>query len=370
MKICFLSGASTIHTVRWVNAMSSLGHKVSLITLQHPELDKIDESVDIYELPIKNKLGYYLNVPKVKKLLGQIKPDIVNAHYASGYGTLARMVNFQPTLLSVWGSDVYDFPYSSKLNMKIIRKNLQAATRIASTSFVMKTQTEELITPAKPIYVTPFGVDLKKFKPSREKQDIRYITIGNVKKLEEKYGIRYLVEAVSILLEKLRKNNFDEIANKIRLLIVGGGSQKEELEELSKNLMIDQITKLVGPVAHDEVPNYLNKLDIYCSPSTLDSESFGVAIIEASACELPVVVSNVGGLPEVVKNGETGLICKAKNSEDLAKKLYELVINEDIRIKMGKLGRQHVLKEYDWNKNVKLMESIYLEMVTNWKEKG
>lgn len=363
MKICFLSGASTIHTVRWVNAMASLGNKVSLITLQKPEIDKIDDSVEIYELPIKNKLGYYLNVPKVKKLLKKIQPDIINAHYASGYGTLARLINFHPTLLSVWGSDVYDFPYSSEMNMKIVRKNLQAATRIASTSYVMREQTAKLFTPDKPIYITPFGVDLSKFKQMREKSEEGLITIGNVKKLEEKYGVRYLVEAVSILMDRLRKNNMNETAEKIRLLIVGGGSQKDELEELTKKLHIDRISKFTGPVSHDEVPLYLNKLDIYCSPSTLDSESFGVAIIEASACELPVVVSNVGGLPEVVKNGVTGLICESKNSEDLANKLYELVINEDLRVKMGKSGRKHVTEEYDWNKNVKLMESIYLEMV-------
>ncbi|MED1487963.1 glycosyltransferase [Bacillus smithii] len=363
MKICFLAGASSIHTVRWINAMVERGHDVHLITMHKPDKDKIDEKANVYFLPFKPPKGYYLNVFKIKNLLKRIKPDILNTHYASGYGTLSRLLNYYPTLLSVWGSDVYDFPYENKLKKKILIKNLKAATRIASTSFAMKEQTERFVNPSMPIVVTPFGVDIHKFCPQKELKDPNVITIGIVKKLEEKYGVRYLIEAVYLLKRKLEENNQHEFASKLRLLIVGQGSQFRELMALTKKLKIDNITTFTGSVPHDEVPNYLNKLDIYCAPSTLDSESFGVAIIEASACEVPVVVSDVGGLPEVVKNGETGYVVQRKNANQIAEKLHMLVIDSEKRKEFGKNGRNYVRSIYNWEENVERMEKVYEDLI-------
>jgi len=363
MRICFLAGASSIHTVRWVNAMAERGHDVHLITMHRPDKDKIDDRVNVYFLPFSPPIGYYVNVFQVKKLLKRIKPDILNTHYASGYGTLSRLVKFEPTLLSVWGSDVYDFPHESEMKKRILIKNLRTATRIASTSVAMKEQTERLINPSMPIVVTPFGVDLEKFRPGKDLKDPNVVTIGIVKKLEEKYGVRYLIEAVYLLKKKLEENNQNTLASKLRLLIVGKGSQLNELMDLTEKLKINHITTFTGNVPHEEVPNYLNKLDIYCAPSTLDSESFGVAVIEASACELPVIVSDVGGLPEVVKHGETGYVVQRKNDNKIAEKLYELVIDSEKRKEFGENGRNHVCLVYNWKENVEVMEKVYKDLI-------
>lgn len=364
MKICFISGGSSIHTVRWVNAMAKRGHDVSLITQHKEEINSFESNVDIYELPIKNNLGYYLNYPVAKYYINKIKPDIINTHYASGYGTLSRLINFTPTLLSVWGSDVYDFPYESSLKRNILTKNLKAATDIASTSHVMKEQTEKFVN-GKEIHITPFGIDLEKFSPDKPKQFSDTINIGIVKKLAPKYGIEYLIRSFAILLSE--KNILDKTNKKIKLTIVGKGEQRVYLKELAKELEIAELTDFVGVIPYNEVPDYLNTFDIFCAPSTLDSESFGVAIIEASACELPVIVSDVGGLPEVVDNGETGYVVPSKDPEAIADKLYELIFDQDKRKVMGQKGRKKVEQLYDWKKNVDKMEEIYQEMIKRYK---
>lgn len=366
MKIAFLAAASSIHTVRWVNAMSERGHEVHLITMHESELDKINENIVIHKLNIKPPLGYYLNCLKLKKILREIKPDILNTHYASGYGTLSRLVNFKPTLLSVWGSDVFDFPYESKLKEKILRKNLKSASQIASTSWVMKEQAKKFVEPKLDIAVTPFGVDMEKFKQMQQYRDENYITIGTVKRIEEIYGTRYILEGVSKLIKKLYENELKIVARKIRVLIVGEGTQRKEMESLSENLGIKSITSFVGAVSHNEVPKYLNKIDIYCAPSI--RESFGVAILEASACELSVIVSDVDGLPEVVEHNQTGYIVKAKDSNQIAEKLFELVLDKEKRIFLGKNGRLFVQKKYDWGKNVLLMESVYKNLIDKYRK--
>lgn len=366
MKICFLSAANSIHTIRWVNAMADRGHDVHLISALSEKLDKSSNKVTLHKLPYIGPISYYLNARKVRKIIEKIKPDIVNAHYASGYGTLARLVTFTPTLLSVWGSDVFDFPYQSSVKRRILEKNLSAATQIASTSFVMKKQTEKFVKPELPIVVTPFGVDVNKFRRIKGNVYRDKIRIGMVKGLEEKYGPRYLIEATALLIDQLKKNGHKSILDKLQLVMVGGGNQLNELEVLVNKLGISPFVTFTGVIPHDRVPEMLNSFDIYCAPSTL-SESFGVAVIEASSCELPVIVSNVGGLPEIVKDGETGYIVEPKNSEEIADRLYELLLDEQKRRQLGKSGRKLVLSRYEWEDNVSKMEAVYDELVSKYK---
>lgn len=362
MRICFIAAASSIHTVRWVNALSEKKHDIHLITMHKELKDKINPAVTVYDLPFKSPHGYYMNYPFAKKTIQSIKPDVVNTHYASGYGTLSRLINFKPTLLSVWGSDLLLFPYAKKRNMKILIKNLRAANAIATTSNVLKEQTNHFLTSPKEIFLTPFGVDLNLFSPNYNYSE-EFITIGIVKSLEEVYGIRYLIEAISILLKVLSIKGYENISEKIRLLIVGGGSQLSSLELIVKNLKLENITTFTGSVPHSNVPQYLKKIDIYCAPSL--SESFGVAVIEASACALPVIVSNVGGLPEVVINNETGFLVEPKDAENIAEKLFELVINKNKRRIMGSRGRDFVYNFYNWQTNVLQLEQTYMKIMGN-----
>ena len=87
------------------------------------------------------------------------------------------------------------------------------------------------------------------------------------------------------------------------------------------------------------------------------------AVVEASACELPVIVTNVGGLPEVVQDGETGYIVDPKNPEQIADKLYELVLDPNKRAKFGQQGRAFVKAHYDWDQNVSQMEQVYKNLI-------
>ncbi|MCG1027059.1 glycosyltransferase [Virgibacillus halodenitrificans] len=360
MKICLLAGASTIHTVRWVNAMAQLEHDVHLITMHPSKMDQIDSAVHVYKLKVPAPIGYYTNVLELKLLLGRVQPDLLHVHYASGYGTLARLVHFKPTLLSVWGSDVYLFPNKNKRNKMILKNNLASMTHITATGHALKKQTECFHTPAVPIDIVPFGIDMNLFKKLGEipHEDI---VIGTVKRMKPIYGIDLLLKAASRVVEKLKMAGRGEIADRIKLLIVGEGEQLGELKQLADQLGIKERTAFVGAIPNNEVPKYINQMDIYCAFSR--SESFGVAVLEASACEVPVVVSNVGGLPEVVQDGVTGYICNLDDLGKMADKLYELVMDEGKRAEFGRNGRKFVRNHYEWQQNVAEMEKIYKKIV-------
>lgn len=348
MKIVFIGPASSIHIQKWVDAFK-YSNDVYLITM-HPVLDGSWKYEKIKLLSIRNQFGYYLNFIELHSIVKELNPDIINVHYASGYGTLARFARIKSYILNVWGSDVFDFPYQSKLKLYIIKKNLKAASLIASTSEVMKKQTEKLIMPYNEIVVTPFGVDTSIFRP-REKQISDKIVIGTVKTLSPKYGIDVLIKAYN--------NAFLQGLTNSELLIVGSGPQENALKALANSLPSKKNIKFLGFVKHEDVPNYLKKFDIYVALSESESESFGVAVLEAEACGIPVIVSNVGGLPEVVKNQETGFIVQHGDYVAAAEKILLLSNDNALREKMGSNARSFVCREYSWNICVDIMTNVF-----------
>ena len=360
LKIALLASISSIHTTRWANALADRGHDIHLIT-QHRGGDVVSAKVKVYHLPFQGNKGYFLNVPFARKLLRKIKPDLLHAHYASGYGTLGRLCGFHPYVLSVWGSDVYDFPYELPLKMRLLQKNLRAADLIASTSHVMAKQTHSICEGLSKIHVTPFGIDTKSFNLSNSPKNNDTIIVGTVKTLAHKYGIDTLIKGFAEVRTSLMESD-ERTASKLRLLIVGGGEERDSLERLVDSLNISDIIEFAGAVPYALVPDYLNRLDIYVAASRL--ESFGVAILEASACALPVVVANVGGLPEVVEDGVTGKIIRRDDPYALAKAIEELIIDNDLRKRMGQAGLKRVIDYYTWEDSVSIMEDVYRKVVS------
>ena len=350
MKILFIGPEISIHIQKWVDSFKK-DNEVYLITM-HPVVDSSWSFYNTIVLKVRNAFGYYLNALEVHRIVKEIKPDVVNVHYASGYGTLARFSRIGRYILNVWGSDVFDFPYESKIKMKIIKKNLIAAEQIASTSEAMKIQTEKLIKPKKEIIVTPFGVDTNVFCP-KEKQDSDNIIIGTVKTLSPIYGIDELIKAYNEAYIKGLTNS--------ELLIVGGGPQENDLKALAASLPSGQKIKFLGFVKHDDVPDYLRKFHIYVALSK--SESFGVAVVEAEACGVPVIVSNVGGLPEVVKNKETGFIVQNGDYVAAAEKILFLSANNNLREIMGTNARNFVCSKYSWDVCVDIMKNLFKDFV-------
>lgn len=363
MRIAVLAAARSIHTVKWVRSLAAKGHTVALYSLpDHKAQDGALSGIETHYLKKRSVAGYWLCSGELSKLLKEFAPDVLNAHYASGYGTLARRCGFKPLLLSVWGSDVYDFPNGGRFNRKLLLKNLQSATAIASTSKAMAVRVKDLMREQKDIFITPFGVDTKKFRRCAEPQK-DMLTVGIVKALEPKYGVEYLIRGFSLFKKRLEKEG-KMPPHGTRLEIYGKGSLMPELKELAKSLGLEEITCFHGAVPHSKVPEIISGFDVFCAPSVADSESFGVAAVEAMACGVPVLVSNVDGFREVVKDRETGFIVTRKDPVLLANKLFVLANDAELRQKMGETGRRHVQENYEWDKCVETMENALYETLS------
>lgn len=358
MNILFLSAAGSIHTIRWVNALSELGHNVTLVSkIDHEDKSKtINEKVKIVYLPFGGMKGYYFNIPFLKRFYKRNQNfDVINVHYASGYGTLARMSRLPHVILNVWGSDVYDFPYKSRIHHKIISKNLEYAYILASTSHSMAEQTKKLLLKEKEIHVTPFGVDVDLFRPISKKKVADNFTFGIVKTLSPKYGVETVIKAFAKFLERFE----DEKRDKFCLEIYGKGELLGHLQQIVRDKKIESQVFFRGFVNNSDVPSKLNQMEVFLLGSEIDSESFGVAAVEAMACELPVIATKVSGFCEVIEDKVTGFLVSIGDYEKMAEYMYMLYQDKDLRERMGQEGRERVLRLYDWKKNVTTMLELY-----------
>jgi glycosyltransferase involved in cell wall biosynthesis len=356
MRILVLAKASSVHTARWVNALAKREHEVILASI-HEFSQPLVSSVRRLRLPYSPPLGYFLASRQLKRALQRIGPDLLHAHYASGYGTLARLARFRPTLLSVWGSDVYDFPRQGAMAKLLLRANLLYADGITSTSKAMAVQTQRLVKPRLDIEVVPFGVETGVFSPSVKERDSREIRIGTVKALSGKYGVDTLIRAYALVWCRLRERNE---TRSLSLNIFGEGPDREVLERLAQDSVPGGSVQFHGLLPHVRVPEALRDLDIFVALSRL--ESFGVSILEAGACGLPVVAAAVGGLKEVVVDGRTGILVPPDDPEAAASAMLRLVDNPGLRQNMGRAGRALVEATYEWSQCVDTMEAVYARM--------
>lgn len=373
MKVLILGDTNSVHIIKWVKALSLRGIEIGLFSLaamRHSEFDELPnftfKSLQLTQGIFKSgegsfqKLSYLKALPILKAFIRSFQPDILHSHYASSYGFLGSLANFHPFIVSVWGSDVYDFPQRNFIFKYLLRRTLRKADQLLSTSHVMAKETLKYT--KKPIIVTPFGVDLTLFKPSKLEKSKKGIVLGTIKALEHKYGIDILIKAFAIIVEERADEQFD-------LEIYGTGTDLENLRSLCRLEGVEDKVHFHGSIPNQEVPKALNNLDIYLALSRWDSESFGVAIVEAQACGIPVIVSNKGGLPEVVKDGTTGIVVESENIQAIVAAIHYLLDDVQLMESMGEKGQQRAHDLYNWTSNVENMIEIYTSFSSKKDEK-
>jgi L-malate glycosyltransferase len=368
MKILLMAPANNVHTIKWLNYFDQLGYEVINVSFE-THYDPVPRGWknikrEYLKLAFNNKLAYVFTIKQVKEIVKTEKPDICHSHYASSYGFISVLANLRPLIISVWGTDIYTFPRGSFLAKKIVQFTLHKSDVICATSESLKEETQKY-TKNKEFVITPFGVDLNKFSPSNSKcnESDDCFTIGVTKSMEEKYGIEYLLHAYAIFKELVGIEEFD----KTQLIVIGDGPLLQKYKQLVTKLKIDGRVIFKGRVPHENIYDYIKMFDVAVVPSIV--EAFGVAAIEAQACGVPVIATNVGGLPEVIVNKETGYIVRAKNPKAIALKLQILKNNPELRKRMGKKAITHIYHNFNWENNARVMTSLYERVLNNNHEK-
>jgi|SRR3989338_3453646 len=262
--------------------------------------------------------------------------DIVHAYQASqaaGGGWLLKWIYPQPRFFVTVqeGKDLSRQPRLMKFFRYLIFQKVDKVTVISN----YLAQYVRFQNPRVSVSVIPNGVDLDKFRHMPNSDENTVITVS---RLVAKNGVGDLIKAMAIL-----KRDISDA----KLIIVGSGPLEKELRRLIKDLDLEERVILAGSQSPDNVAGYLAKAKVFVRPSL--SEGLGNAFLEAMAVGLPVIGTAVGGIPDFLKDGQTGLFCSVGDPHDLAEKIKLLLTDRELRTKIIDNGRKLVADKYDWN---------------------
>ena len=370
-RLLMVAHANSAHTGRWARYFRDLGMSVRVVS---PTPDAID-GIETTHFPGPPRwyhrlkgLHLYLDYPRWRRLVTAFNPDVVHVHYPDGGGrnhfyfdTVAGRL-----VVSTWGSEVTespDFPLSEK-HKAGVRAILAKAAVVTATTRFLADVTARYCPPGKPIHVIPFGADCDLFKPAASDTlsppapradggGAEIVRLGFFKNLQRKYGPDVLVEAFARIARECPET---------RLTLAGTGEMTATLQARVQELGLSDKTDFPGRLPHDSVPAAMRAIDLLVMPSTCQ-ESFGVAAIEASACELPVVATRVGGVSEAVIDGVTGLLVPPNDPQALADACIALIRNPQRRLQLGRAGRRFVLDNYQWRQNAATMANLYRQLL-------
>jgi glycosyltransferase involved in cell wall biosynthesis len=200
------------------------------------------------------------------------------------------------------------------------------------------------------IGVVPNGVIINSQQSAINKNKDQKIIL-TVSRLVKKNGVADLIKAMKILDAKL--------------MVVGTGKLKEKLKKLAqKNEMADKV-EFIGRVPYEELGAYYGKADVFCRPSL--SEGLGNSFLEAMAAGVPVIATPVGGIPDFLKEGETGWFCEPKNSKSIAEKI-EYVLDEKNKEEVARVvanAKKMVMEKYTWEKVAGQMREIINNLLSS-----
>jgi glycosyltransferase involved in cell wall biosynthesis len=370
MRFCYLANASSVHTCRWVRYFVERGHEVHVISFENAQIE--GAKIHFLKLPllVKNatfplKVAYTY---KMKTLIKRIQPDALHAHYVTNYGLFGALCNFKPFVITAWGSDVLIVPearFISMIKAYIARYVLRKADLITCDAKHMKEAMRRLGIAPQKISIICFGVDTKKFSPREKSEKLRERlrifdspAIISLRNLEPTYDVESLIRSVPLVLKEVPESKF---------LIAGKGSEEKRLGELAKSLGVSDSVKFMGFIPNEELPTYLNTVDVYVSTSLSDA-GIAASTAEAMSCGLPVIVTDVADNKEWVEDGITGFVVPTKDPKLLAEKIIYLLQNENVRKKFGKISRKIIEERNNYYKEMEKMEKIYKELVRRRKK--
>jgi glycosyltransferase involved in cell wall biosynthesis len=265
----------------------------------------------------------------------------------------AKYLLKKPLVISAYGADIY---LAERYKIKkwvewILNRSDAIVVNSEATENAVKT-----VGARKKSQIIYWGVDTERYNPkTRDKTKIkrtksRYGIQGGkiilfAGRLIERKGVEYLVRAIP----EIRKNIKD-----FNLVIVGGGPLEKELKKLAKELGITSYVVFTGRISDEELLQFYHMCDVFVLPAIVDSKGDteggqGLVTKEAMACEKPVVVSGVGGIPDLIQHGKTGILVKEKNPQELAEAITTILNDKTLADRISKSGRKLIEREASWD---------------------
>ena len=365
------------------------GHKVRVVTPGHSGLAAREEfdGVEVVRFPMKlpedltygkvaqSKVSAWGKLSRLAVMAAYVRGQrasaidegrdfsatIVHGHWAIPTGpaiiSTAKRLGI-PSVITMHGGDVYvnesqGYNFPTRWYVRpVLKWTLRSASCLTAISDDCRVHALNAGADDSNIRIIMNGADLKRFCPgpavAEDAKRYGNRMIFACRQLFPRKGIRFLLRAVAML-----RPDFPDI----QVVIAGDGFERSDLENHAKDLEIDDCTEFLGWVPNTDLPRFYRAAAASVIPSL--EEGFGIPAAEAMGCELPVVASDAGGLPEVVEDGFTGYVVPKGDADAIANALRDLLDDADLARRMGVAGRKRSLERFSWELTAGKMEAVY-----------
>lgn len=356
MKICFFGDAGNVHLRRIAAGLSDRGHTVRIVC--HKPAEVAGVSVDRFAIPTPGLAHPFRFAGRWQRYLkGFLRDsDVVVLFFLHDWGFTPEVIERGCFVAFPQGSDVVLPPDAPSPSADLVNKRVDllrhAASVATSGPSFARIVAEFAGLGADRVDRLPIGVDLKRFQPNPKRNLAGPDRIGFMKGFHAVYAPQYLVRAIPGVLERLPDTKIE---------LVGEGPLLPQCRALADELGINKSIEWLPRQEHDQVPRLLSRWTLSVIPSIC--ESFGVAALESSAMCVPVVASDVGGLPDTVRHRRTGLLVPPESPGALADAIIGLLENKPLLEEMGRRGRRWVSRAFEWNRVLDQWERVLARAV-------
>lgn len=336
--------------------------------------EEMIDKIKIYRIPYLFKLS---STPinsswygVLNKIIDVEKPDIINGHLPVPYiaDIAARVAHKRniPFILT-YQNDLTGYNLSVKVASRLYYriygfKTLEYSNVIIASNQHYVNNSKYLKNYIKKIKVVHPGIDTNKYHPMqsseiRAKYDLKdekiILFVGQLNKESQHKGLDFLLQSIPIINKKINS----------KLIVVGTGNYSEHYKTRANDLNISNNVIFSGFVDGNDLVKYYNEADVLVLPSYNDAEGFGIVLIEAQACGIPVIGTNVGGIPAAIKDGETGLLIPPKDINQLSSALIRLLSDKQLSEQMGQSGYSYVRDNFTWEKSGESLFNLLKQML-------
>jgi N-acetyl-alpha-D-glucosaminyl L-malate synthase BshA len=371
--VCYASiGGSGIIATELGKRLAERGHRVHVLSSEMParltdyQPGLFFHRVETPSYPLFREPQYLLSLAnKIVQVSRDERLDIVHAHYAIPHATAGYLA--QQVLASTHGACVpriittlhgtdITLLGSDRSYSEIVAFSIQQSDRVTAVSESLKADTLRELGVTSDIHVIPNFIDCSVYK-RRDVAALRARLAPNGERIAIHVSNFRPVKRVSSVIEV-----FAHVLARVpaRLLMVGDGPEMTEAQRLARSLGLADAVEFLGE--QDQVVPLLSASDVFLLPSS--QESFGLAALEAMACEVPVVASRVGGLPEVIDNGVTGFLHQLDDLAGMSDSTLRLFTDAVLHRQMGEAARLSAKRRFCDDKIVPIYESLYVEALS------
>jgi glycosyltransferase involved in cell wall biosynthesis len=346
-RLLLMGDARQVHLKRWATYFGDAGFEVLSFSLEHT--DHFPSTIRYIRMPsyLPRFMRYLLCVPAVKDLIHQFKPHVVNAHFVPNYGMVAAVAGRKPWVLSTWGSDILTDPLKSPFHKMRTRFVLRRADYVTSDAQVMTDEIASMGIPNERVLTFPYGVDLERFRPRADPLQEGPRILSN-RKLTPVYGVTTLIDAFPAVREAFHQAT---------LTVAGDGELRSELLARAERSIARRAIVFVGDVDHARMPALLRDHNLYVSTSLSDTTS--VSLLEAMACGLFPIVSDIPANREWIEDGVNGRLVPVQQPMRLAMTIIEVWKDESLRDSAMHANLALVRERAEWHANMRGVRELF-----------